>query len=167
MIAGAGGNIGVQIGPIGAILVNAGSEQMPDKVLAAVKRLTSLPIRYIIDTSADPDFVGGNAKLSKAGVTILAGAVGQSGVTEEVINNGGIASVLAHENVLIRMSAPTGQVAPFPEEMWPSKTYAFVRGYSMYLNGEGIQVLHVPAAHIDGDSIVSFRRKDVIVTGDS
>ncbi len=166
MIAGAGGNIGVQIGPIGAILVNAGSEQMSDKVLAAVKRLTSLPIRYIIDTSADPDFVGGNAKLSKAGVTILAGAVGQSGVTEEVINNGGIASVLAHENVLIRMSAPTGQVAPFPEEMWPSKTYAFVRGYSMYLNGEGIQVLHVPAAHTDGDSIVFFRRNDVIVTGD-
>src|SRR5260370_22804081 len=118
MIAGAGRNMGAQTGPVGAILVNAGWEKMTKKVMAAVKRLTSLPIRYIIDTSADTDFVGGNAKLSKAGVTILAGAVGQSGVTEEVINNGGIASVLAHENVLIRMSAPTGQVAPFPEEMW-------------------------------------------------
>jgi cyclase len=166
MIAGAGGNIAVQIGPIGAILVNAGSEKMSDKVLAAVKRLTSLPIRYIIDTSADADFVGGNAKLSKAGVTILAGAVGQSGVTEEVINNGGIASVLAHENVLIRMSAPTGQVSPFPEAMWPSKTYAFKKGYAMYLNGEGIQVFPAPAAHTDGDSIVFFRRSDVIVAGD-
>jgi cyclase len=166
MIAGAGGNIAVQIGPIGAILVNAGSEQMSDKVLAAVKKLTNQPIRYIIDTSADADFVGGNARLSKAGVTILAGAVGQSGVTEDVINNGGIASVLAHENVLTRMSAPTGQAAPFPESMWPSKTYAFARGYSMYLNGEGIQVLHVPAAHTDGDSIVFFRRNDVIATGD-
>jgi glyoxylase-like metal-dependent hydrolase (beta-lactamase superfamily II) len=166
MIAGAGGNIAVQIGPLGAILINAGSEQMSDKVLAAVKRLTSLPIRYIIDTSIDADLVGGNAKLSKAGVTILSGAVGQVGVTEEVISNGGIASVLAHENVLIRMSAPTGQVAPFPEAIWPSKTYAFKRGYAMYLNGEGIQVLHLPDAHTDGDSIVFFRRSDVIVAGD-
>jgi glyoxylase-like metal-dependent hydrolase (beta-lactamase superfamily II) len=166
MIAGAGGNIAVQIGPLGAILVNAGSEQMSDKVLAAVKSLTSLPIRYIIDTSMDADFVGGNAKLSKAGVTILSGAVGQVGVTEDVITNGGAASVLAHENVLIRMSAPTGQVSPFPEALWPSKTYSFKRGYAMYLNGEGIQVLHLPEAHTDGDSIVFFRRSDVIVAGD-
>jgi cyclase len=166
MIAGAGGNIAVQTGPLGAILVNAGSEQMSDKVLSAVKSLTSLPIRYIIDTSIDSDFVGGNAKLSKAGVTILSGAVGQVGVTEDVITNGGAASVLAHENVLIRMSAPTGQVAPFPEELWPSKTYSFRKGYAMYLNGEGIQVLHLPEAHTDGDSIVLFRRSDVIVAGD-
>ncbi len=166
MIAGAGGNIAVQVGPIGVILVNAGSEQMSGKVLATVKKLSNLPIRYIISTSADPDFVGGNAKLSQTGSTILAGAVGQSGVTEDVINNGGIASVLAHENVLIRMSAPTGKTPPFPEAMWPSKTYAFKRGYSMYLNGEGIQVLHAPEAHTDGDSIVFFRRNDVIVTGD-
>lgn len=131
----AGGNIAVQIGPLGAILINAGSEQMSGKVLVAVKTLTSLPIRYIIDPSMDADFVGGNAKLSKAGVTILSGAVGQVGVTEDVINNGGIAIVLAHENVPIRMSAPTGQVAPFPEAIWPSKTYAFKRGYAMYLNG--------------------------------
>jgi cyclase len=166
MIAGAGGNIAVQVGPIGVVLVNAGSERMSDKVLTTVKRLSNQPIRYIINTSADGDFVGGNAKLSQAGATILAGAVGQSGVTEQVINNGGSASVLAHENVLLRMSAPTGKTPPFPEEMWPSKTYAFQRGYSMYLNGEGIQVLHVPDAHTDGDSIVFFRRNDVIVTGD-
>lgn len=166
MIAGAGGNIAVQIGPIGAVLVDAGSEPMSDKVLATVKKLTSQPIRYIINTSGDADFVGGNAKLSRAGATILMGAVGQSGVTEEVINNSGFASVLAHENVLLRMSAPTGKTPPFPEAMWPTKTYAFKRGYSTYLNGEGIQVLHVPDAHTDGDSIVFFRRNDVIVTGD-
>jgi len=166
MIAGAGGNIAVQIGTIGVIVVDTGSEQMSGKVLAAIKKLTDLPIRYIINTSADADHVGGNAVLSKAGKTILAGAVGQSGVTEDVINNGGIASVLAHDNVLARMSAPTGKTAPFPEEMWPSKTYAFKRGYSMYLNGEGIQVLYMANAHTDGDSIVFFRRNDVIVTGD-
>jgi cyclase len=166
MIGGAGGNIAVQIGPIGIILVNTGSEQMSDKVLAALKKLSDQPIRYIINTSADEDIVGGNGKLSRAGSTVLAGAVGQSGVTEDVISNGGIASVLAHENVLLRMSAPTGKAPPFPEDLWPSKTYAFKRGYSMYLNGEGIQVLHAPNAHSDGDSIVFFRRNDVIVTGD-
>jgi glyoxylase-like metal-dependent hydrolase (beta-lactamase superfamily II) len=74
--------------------------------------------------------------------------------------------VLAHENVLLRMSAPTGKVAAFPEELWPSKTYAFEKGYAMSLNSEGIQVLHVPNAHSDGDSIVLFRHTDVIVAGD-
>jgi len=125
-----------------------------------------LPIRYIINTSGDADDVGGNAKLSKAGRTILQGAVGQSGVTEEVINNGGAASVLAHENVLLRMSAPTGKVSPFPEDDWPTKTYAFQKGYAMALNGEGIIVKHMPNAHSDGDSLVLFRHADVIVTGD-
>ena len=71
MIAGAGGNVAVQIGPAGVILVDTGSAPMADKVLAAVKRLTSRPIRYIINTSADADHVGGNEKLSKAGQTIL------------------------------------------------------------------------------------------------
>jgi len=166
MIAGAGGNIAAQVGPLGVVLVNAGAEQMSDRVLAAVKKLSNLPIRYIINTSADEDFVGGNAKLSQAGATVLSGAVGQVGVSEDVINNGGVAGVLAHENVLLRMSAPTGKTPPVPEALWPSKTYAFKRGYSMYLNGDGIQVLHAPDAHTDGDSIVFFRRNDVIVTGD-
>src|SRR5579872_6031548 len=66
MIAGAGGNIGVQLGPAGVILVDTGTAAMSDKVLAAVKRLSDKPIRYIVDTSAEPDHVGGNAKLSKA-----------------------------------------------------------------------------------------------------
>src|SRR3989442_12626029 len=87
MIAGAGGNIAVQIGPAGVILVDTGSARMPDKVLAAVQRLTSRRIRYIINTSADADQVGGNEKLSKAGQTIL-GNPGSSGFTEDVYTNG-------------------------------------------------------------------------------
>jgi len=165
MIAGAGGNIAVQVGPIGTIVVNTGTEAMSDKVLAAIGKLTPLPIRYIINTSADADFVGGNARLSKAGQTVLGGLAGNPGVSEDVITNGGAASVLAHESVLTRMSAPTGSKAPFPDSLWPTKTYSG-RGYSMYLNGEGVQVLYQPAAHTDGDSIVFFRRSDVIVTGD-
>src|SRR5881296_3271119 len=82
MIAGAGGNIAVQIGPAGVILVDTGSAQASDKVLAAVRRLTSRRIRYIINTSSDADHIGGNEKLSKAGQTIL-GNPGSSGFTEE------------------------------------------------------------------------------------
>ena len=71
MIAGAGGNIGVQIGSDGVVLVNAGTEAASDQVLAAIRKLTALPIRYVIDTNAEADFVGGNGKLAKAGKTIF------------------------------------------------------------------------------------------------
>jgi cyclase len=164
VIAGAGANIAVQIGPAGAILVDTGSRQMSDQVLAAVKRLTDGSIRYIIDTSADADRTGGNEKVSRAGKTIL-GNTGSAGVSEEVYTNGGAASVLAHENVLTRMSAPIGQRPAVPTASWPTKTYTG-RGYAMYLNGDGIQITHMPAAHSDGDSVVFFHRADVIVTGD-
>jgi cyclase len=161
MIAGAGGNVAAQLGPAGVVLVDTGSAPMADAVVAAVKRLTDRPIRYVINTSADADHVGGNEKLSKAGQTIL-GHQGSSGVSEDVYTSGGAASVLAHENVFTRMSAPQ---SPFPFAALPTKTYSG-RSYPMYLNGDGIQVMHMPAARSDGDSIVFFRRADVIVSGD-
>ena len=163
MIAGAGGNIAVQIGPAGVVLVDSGSAPMQEKVLAAVKRLSSLPIRYIFNTSADADHVGGNP-LSKTGVTIIGQIMGNVGITEDVVNNGGAASVLAHDNVMLRMTDASVQ-PPFSNATLPSKTYT-AKTYSMYLNGDGIQLIHQPAAHSDGDSIVFFRRADVIVTGD-
>jgi glyoxylase-like metal-dependent hydrolase (beta-lactamase superfamily II) len=86
-------------------------------------------------------------------------------LSDDLVTNSGGASVLAHENVLTRMSAPTGQRSPVPSRLWPTKTFAF-RMYSMYLNGEGIQVIHQPAAHTDGDTIVFVRRGDVSATGD-
>ena len=166
LIGGAGGNILVQVGPLGVILVDSGSAAMADKVLEAIRRITPLPIRYIINTSMDADHVGGNEKLARSGMTILAGAVAAgAGLGDDLITNAGGASVLAHENVLTRMSAPTGQQPPMPFALWPTKTFAY-RMYSMYLNGEGIQVIHQPAAHTDGDTVVFFRRGDVIATGD-
>src|SRR5579864_9715495 len=72
VIAGAGGNIAVQTGPEGTIVVNAGTAEAAGRVVAAIKKATDQPIRYIIDTSADRDFVGGNAVLAKAGRNIVA-----------------------------------------------------------------------------------------------
>jgi cyclase len=166
LIAGAGGNIVAQIGPEGVILVDSGSTEMADHVLAAIRRVTPLPIRYIINTSMNADHVGGNEKLARAGLSILPGAVAAgAGLGDDLLSNAGGASVLAHENVLTRMSAPTGEQPSTPFPLWPTKTFAY-RMYSMYLNGEGIQVIHQPAAHTDGDTIVFFRRSDVIATGD-
>jgi glyoxylase-like metal-dependent hydrolase (beta-lactamase superfamily II) len=163
VIGGAGSNIVVQIGPEGVILVDSGSTARADEVLAAIRRLTPLPIRYIINTSMDADHVGGNEVLSKSGLSILPGAVAAgAGLGDDVLANFGYASVLAHENVLTRMSAAE---PPMPSVFHPTKTF-FYHTYSMYLNGEGIQVIHQPAAHTDGDVIVFFRRGDVIATGD-
>ena len=166
VIGGAGGNVVVQLGPEGVILVDSGSTERADQVLAAIRRLTDLPIRYIINTSMDADHTGGNEKLAKAGLSILPGAVvAGAGLDDDMVSNLGRASVLAHENVLGRMSAPTGKQSPVASGLWPTKTFNYHQ-YSMYLNGDGIQVIHQPAAHTDGDTIVFFRRGDVIATGD-
>jgi hypothetical protein len=80
---------------------------------------------------------------------------------------GRIASVIAHENVLNRMSAPSGKEAPTPERAWPTDTY-FDEFYKLpaYFNGEAVIVYHEPAANTDGDSIVFFRHSEVISAGD-
>jgi cyclase len=162
MIAGAGGNIGVQIGEDGVIVVDAGLASRADAVVAAIKRITPRPIRYIIDTNADADHVGGNETLSKAGQTLFTNP-GSIGITGDFL--GGVASILAAQKVLERMTAPTGRAAPYPIGATPTETFDFSRKY-MYLNGEGIEILHQPAAHSDGDSMVFFRRSDVVVAGD-
>jgi glyoxylase-like metal-dependent hydrolase (beta-lactamase superfamily II) len=162
MIAGAGANIGVQIGEDGVVVVDAGSASNAPSVIAAIKKITSQPIRYIIDTSADADHVGGNEAIAKAGQTLFTQG-GGVGVPADFL--GGGASILAVENVLTRMSAPTGRASPYPATAWPTETFHQPRKY-MFLNGEGIEVLHQPAAHTDGDAIVVFRRSDVVFGGD-
>ena len=161
MIAGAGANIGVQVGPNGMVVVDAGSLQRADALVSAIKKLGAQPIRYVIDTSADPDHVGGNERVSKAGKTLFQ----TSNPLGEAMTNGGAAAILSAEKVLTRMSAPTGKASPFPTAAWPTETFDQKRKY-MYLNGEGIEVFHQPAAHTDGDAIVFFRRSDVVMAGD-
>jgi len=165
MIAGAGGNIGVQIGSDGIVLVNSGAVETSGQVLAAIQKLTDKKIRYIINTSADADHVGGNAHLARAGQSIFPAANPGRIEFEKLMTNGGAASILAHEKVLARMSAPSGKLSPFPTEAWPTESFSEKRKY-IYLNHEPIEIFHDPAAHSDGDSIVFFRISDVVVAGD-
>jgi glyoxylase-like metal-dependent hydrolase (beta-lactamase superfamily II) len=161
MIAGAGANVTVQFGTDGAVVVDAGTLQNADAVVAAIKKMTPQPIRYVIDTSDDPDHVGGNEKIAKAGRTLFQ----TNNQLAEGMTNGGASAILAAEGVLRRMSAPTGKAAAYPTASWPTETYDQKRKY-MYLNGEGIEVLHQRAAHTDADSVVFFRRSDVVAAGD-
>jgi glyoxylase-like metal-dependent hydrolase (beta-lactamase superfamily II) len=160
MIVGAGGNITVQTGKDGVLVVDTGLAPMADQVLAAIKSISTGPIRYVINTHYHPDHTGGNVKIRLAGSTIVG-----ANVTGDIQDAGVGAAVISHINVLNRMSAPTGTQAPSPEKGWPTDTFLGDQK-KLYFNGEGIDILHQPAAHTDGDSIVFFRRDDVIATGD-
>ena len=155
-IFGAGANIVVQVGPDGAIVVDSGTTEKADAVVAAIKRLTSQPIRIIFNTSVDADHVGGNETLAKAGFAYN---------ENTVFTGGSSADIVAREEVLLRMSAPTGERSRFATPLWPTETFT-QNTKSLYANGEGIQAVHQPAAHSDGDSIVIFRRADVVAVGD-
>lgn len=150
MIAGAGGNIGAQIGSDGVMLVNSGNGTATEEILEALKKLTDLQIRYIINSDAGPDFVGGNAKLAKAGLNVLNGQTG--------------AAILAHRSVLTRMAARDAKPS-YPSDAWPTEAFLPNR-YAFRMNDDAIEIFYQPAAHSGADSLVLFRQSDVIVAGD-
>jgi glyoxylase-like metal-dependent hydrolase (beta-lactamase superfamily II) len=119
------------------------------------------PLRYIVNTSAAPEHVGGNERISASGFFPRAGEFGSA-----VASVGQRASVVAHENVLGRMSAPAGKAPPTPQGAWPTDTY-FDEFHKLpaYFNGEAVILYHAPAANTDGDSFVFFRRSEVISAG--
>jgi glyoxylase-like metal-dependent hydrolase (beta-lactamase superfamily II) len=160
VIIGGGSNVTVQVGTLGAVLVDTGSAQNADAVLASLRQLTPRPVRHIINTHSHPDHVGGNEKVGASGAPISGRGVAVVGA-----GTAARAEIIAHEETLNRMSAPAGSQAPTPVVAWPTSTFSG-KHKEFYYNGEGIQLVHVPSAHTDGDSIVFFRRSDVIATGD-
>lgn len=160
LLAGAGGNIVVQIGEQGVLVVDTGLATMSDKVVAAIRKLSEKPLQYIVNTHAHPDHTGGNDAVRRAGVTITG-----ANVAGNLTDASEGARIFAHENVLNRMSAPTGQLAAAPFGEWPTDTY--VSGQKeFFFNDESAAVIFQPKAHTDGDSIVYFRRSDVVAAGD-
>ncbi len=160
MLVGAGANITLQVGPEGVLLVDTGNGKLSDKVLAAIRKLTDKPIRVIIDTSADPDQVGGNESIANAGITVIGSVVGYSSGD---VQHG--ATIMAHENTFNRMNGTIHGEPAWPSGAWPTDPYS-VGPKKLFSNDEGIEIIHLPAAHTDGDSIVFFRRSDVISAGD-
>jgi cyclase len=159
MLVGAGGNITVQLGDEGVLLVDTQYAPLSGKILDAIAELSDKPIRYIIDTHYHPDHVGGNENLRLAGNTVIGG-----NMPGAVPYSGDGAQVVAHENVLLRLSGAMGGDAG-PSGLWPTNTF-FNAEKRIFYNGEGIRIIHMPAAHTDGDVIVFFRRSDVIAVGD-
>ncbi len=115
MIVGAGGNITVQTGKDGVLVVDTGLAPMADKTLAAIKSISKGPIRYVINTHYHPDHTGGNEKIRLAGSTI-AGANVSGDIADAAVG----AQIISHINVLNRMSAPTGAQPPSPVDGWPT-----------------------------------------------
>ena len=157
MLLGPGGNTAVQVGKEGVVVVDSQYVRASDNLLAEIRKLSNKPIRWILNTSMEEAHTGGNEALSKAGATLTGGNVAAASA-------GWGATIMAHENVLDRMSTATGKAA-LPSGDWPMDIY---RGdqKDLYVNGEAVQLFHEPNAHTDGDSVVFFRKSDVLAAGD-
>jgi glyoxylase-like metal-dependent hydrolase (beta-lactamase superfamily II) len=158
MVAGPGGNTVVQAGDSGVFVVDTQTAAAADKLLAAIRSISPKPIHYIVNTNMRLDRIGGNPALAKAGPTRPNANPLQAGLGGNVEAK---TTIIATEKALNRMI----EDKQIPPEAWPSETF-FGADKEVFFNSEGIQILHEPDAQTDGDSIVFFRRSDVIATGD-
>ena len=154
-IFGAGGNVSVQVGSDGVLLVDSGLAGASAALVAEIRKLSNAPIRFLINTHMHPDHVGGNVAFSRAATDPM-----------QPLN------IMANEHVLSRMTAAlpafqAGQTVggserlrglPIDEYFTPSKDLRF--------NGEAVVLYHEPNAHTDGDTVVLFRGSDVVSAGD-
>lgn len=162
VLIGAGGNITVQSGNDGVLMVDTGTANMSQKVIAAMRAISTKPLRYIINTNAGAEYTGGNAAIADVGETIpfrepnyTAGPQGALDV--------GRASIISYYTVLHRLSAPQGKAAATPEEGWPDNTYS-IEQKRLYFNDEPVVIMH-QTANSDGNSMVLFRKSDVVSVG--
>ena len=195
VLMGGGANITLSVGLDGVLMVDSGSADKSDQVLAAIRTVQQWveaktaaaappvlygaetrnsitearradappkPIRYIVATSIAPDHIGGNVNLSSSGRTFTGGNV--AGQLSDVSQG---AAILGHENLQTRMAnTPAGQPT-VPTRALPTDTYPTdSMKLSNFFNGEGIVLMHQPAAFTDGDTIVHFRGSDVIAAGE-
>jgi glyoxylase-like metal-dependent hydrolase (beta-lactamase superfamily II) len=146
-LEGQGGMIGALVGPNGVLLVDTQFAPLTDKIVAAVKALSTSPIRFVINTHVHGDHTGGNQNLGKLGAVIVA----RDQLRER----------LAHP-------APAANGTPgvaMPAEGLPMLTYDRA-ALTFHLNGEEVKAIPIPSAHTDGDTLVHFVTSDVIMTGD-
>lgn len=151
MLSGAGGgNVTVQSGPDGILLVDTSLTANAPKIMAAIRKISDGPVRWVINTHVHADHTGGNEALVKMGATPAMPAP---------------ARVVAYISVLDRMVTPQPGEAAIPATLWPNDTYS-TPYKDFFFNNEAVVVTHIPNAHTDGDSIVFFRRSDVLSVGD-
>jgi cyclase len=149
---GAGGRIGVLIGPDGVLMVDAQYAPLTDKVIAAIRKLTDAPIRFLINTHEHPDHTGGNPNFAKLGALILA--------REETYED------------LVQVPPPAvqaaiGEAASFTDPArLPVLTYGQGSPLKIRMDDEVVDVISAPPSHTDGDTIVRFEKADVMMIGD-
>lgn len=163
VIEGAGGNVTVQVGEQGLVVVDSGLAANSANLIGEIKKLSPRRVRYLVNTHVHPDHIGGNEALANEYGSVAKVAVANTPGSQAVAT----VKIVAHENILTRMATPPGEgkPAPFPSTAWPTDTY-FTGQREFFFNGESVAVIYQPAAHTDGDSIVYFRKSDVIATGD-
>ncbi|PWU10072.1 MAG: hypothetical protein C5B51_04930 [Terriglobia bacterium] len=154
VIAGAGGNITVQVGDEAVVLVDSGLPQYSREVINAIRKISSKPIGYIINTTIDRDHTGGNESLAKGGFFMLTSANQQRSA----------AAIVSHLNFLNRLNTPADRQA-VSQPGWPTDTYDTAE-WKLYANDEPLLLEHPASAHTDSDTLVFFRRSDVVSAGD-
>jgi cyclase len=148
MLEGAGGNIAASVGEDGIVIVDDQFAPLADKIRAALKGITTKPLRFIINTHYHFDHTGGNLPFHDA--TIIAqDNVRKRLMQSNVVGNGGA----------MKMDQPAN-----PPEALPVIT--FQHDVTLHVNGEDIHALHAPSGHTDGDSIVFFPKSNVVHLGD-
>jgi glyoxylase-like metal-dependent hydrolase (beta-lactamase superfamily II) len=145
-LEGQGGTISVLAGPDGILLVDSQFAPLTDKLVAAIRKVSDKPIRFLVDTHVHPDHVGGNANFAKLGATIF-----------------------ARDQLRYRLEHPNPAAdgtpgKPAPEQALPVVTYN--ASLSIHIDGEDVRLLPVVAAHTDGDTVVSFPGHDILAVGD-